>query len=73
MTSQELDDLEEFVLSIGRSIYSSDAIQADISGPGGEPDGRVDRYDFTILSSGWLMQNSYSRGDISGPAEMGRL
>jgi len=66
LTLQQVDDLEEFVLSIGKSLYSSDAMQADISGPNGEPDGRVDRYDFDVLSSGWLKSNMYHRADISG-------
>jgi hypothetical protein len=53
-------------MSIGKSLYSSDAIQSDISGPGGEPDGKVDFHDFTILSSGWMLRDIYHQGDISG-------
>ncbi len=70
LTAQELDDLEQFVLSIGKSLYTSDVISADITGPAGEPDGKVDMLDTAMLSAEWmsgLAAMQAGRADISGP------
>jgi len=69
LTAQELDDLEEFVLSIGKSLYSSDPIGADIAGAMGESDGKVDLLDYSLLASEWLKGQDvmeYSLADVSG-------
>ena len=70
LTSEQLDDLEAFVLSIGKSLYSSDPISADITGALGESDGRVDLLDYSLLASEWTkgqVAMEYSLADVSGP------
>jgi cytochrome c peroxidase len=69
LTEQELRDLEEFVLSIGKSLYTSDPILSDINGPQGEADGIVNNVDLVLLSYDWLNGTGgmvYSRADIAG-------
>ena len=73
LTSGQLDDLEEFVLSIGKSLYTSEAIRADIAGPQGEADGIVNLFDFGLLSYDWLKGTSvmaFSPADITGSKDI---
>ncbi len=69
LNQAELQDLQEFVLSIGKALYTSDSINGDITGLLGEADGIVDIQDFLALLSDWIQGNSFltaSPTDING-------
>ena len=56
-TQADIDDLNAYAATFGATEYQAginvgDCIYKDVSGPDGEPDGKVDAYDQVVLGSG---------------------